>query len=404
MISYTQALSLVMGQSINLGEEFVPLPHLVGRICAEKITAPSSIQAFDNSAMDGFAVLANDLGAASPKSPRTLAITARIAAGPINTNLQLAPGQCMEIMTGAAIPKSCDAVVPIEHVSVQDGKVVFHEPTRREANIRRAGEDFKHGDLLLSLGDTIQPHHILVLASFGIEKIKVMRKIKIGCISTGNEVINDFSKELTYGEIYDSTGPYLHQALQQYGAEIRHYGGQPDNSASLKTVIEQMLADGCQIIVSTGGVSAGRYDFVRKTLEDMQAEVLFHKTAIRPGKPILFAKLGSGSLFFGLPGNPLSTVCGFYFFILPLLRSLNQQTQIAPQRCVTQNSFAKKNDFRWFLLGKVTTSEDGMLKVEIIPKQQSFMVSPLLQANAWIVLPEASDGVVNGDLIDVFWL
>ncbi|MBK7362536.1 MAG: molybdopterin molybdotransferase MoeA [Micavibrio sp.] len=312
MISYKEALAIINreGSERQLPGEWADIREISGRICAEDIVSPIANQQFDNSAMDGFAVRIKDFNVGTTM----LEVAGRIVAGELKEYKPLLPGQCYEIMTGAPLPLGCDAVVPVEKTERNQEKILFRAAPRKGDHIRRAGEDFASGDIVLEKGKALKPTHILTLATLGVGKVKVLKKPRVAFISTGQEVVDDLSSLLKPGQIYNSTGPYLQTALPTMGAEILPLGGIGDDHGLYKKKLREAIDQGSDIILSTGAVSAGSEDFVPVVMKDMGAEIFFHKVAIRPGKPILFARFpDQGPFFLDFPviQFPAQWACGF---------------------------------------------------------------------------------------------
>ncbi|MCE7887379.1 MAG: molybdopterin molybdenumtransferase MoeA [Alphaproteobacteria bacterium PRO2] len=398
MILYKEALEILrqQGSLKLLPDEWIDVRDIAGRINAEDIVSPIANQTFDNSAMDGFAVRTEDF-----KTEQE--VVERIVAGDVRGYKPLSPGQCYEIMTGAALPPGCDAVIPIEKAQIKNGKILFKEVPRQGDNIRRAGEDFAMCEKVLEKGMELNASHVLALATLGIGKVKVIRKPKISFISTGQEVVDDLGSPLKAGQIYNSTAPYLQSALQRMQAGASSLGNVGDDSKLFKKKLQEGLDSHTDIIISTGAVSAGSEDFVPAALKDMGAETFFHKVAIRPGKPILFAKFpGSGSFFFGLPGNPVSTAAGLRFFVDPLIRSMQGLSAEQPRYAVLQKPFKKNHNLKFFVRARISTTEKASLTAHIQEKQQSFMVKPFTDTNAWAVIEENDLSLEAGDLVKIY--
>jgi len=404
MISYDEAIGIVQEQAAKcrLAVEDIPLSGVSGRLCAEDIKAPSSNQPFDNSAMDGFALHAEDLEYAVNDNPVALEMAAHIAAGDGRAFGALARGQCYEIMTGAPLPPGCDAVVPVEKTSRDGARVIFRETVKKNENIRRAGEDFKVGDTVLDRGRVLDAGHILALATLGIGRARVFKRPSVALISTGREVVDDLSASLAPGQIYNSTKPYLEAALVEAGVELHSYGTVMDDPADFKKKIQCMIDNKIDIGVSTGAVSAGVHDFVPSVLKEMGAEILFHKVSIRPGKPLLFAQLPGGALFFGLPGNPVASAAGLRFFVQPALRAMHGLPPEEVQYAFLAEPYKKKHPLRHFARARVSFGKDFALHVNIPQRQQSFMVRQFTNSNAWAVIPEEAECLAVGEKIQVF--
>lgn len=404
MISYQDAVEKIYihGADYALATEEIAVTDIAGRICAETIHAHVPNPAFDNSAMDGYALRAVDLEPATVDHPVTLDIAGHIAAG--DTAMFDAPpaGSCYEIMTGAPLPAGCDRVVPVENTTRADGGgVMFHAPAGEKDNIRRMGEDYMSGDVVVGAGTVLQSAHILALATAGISRLHVKRRPALAVISTGREIVEAGSAPLEYGQIYNSTRPYLRSALTEMGADIRAQDMLPDDPVLFKKRLESLIEDGVDLCVSTGAVSAGMHDFVPSVLKDMGAEIVFHKVAIRPGKPIFFARLpNNGPFFIGLPGNPASSAAGLRFFIAPLLRAM-QGLKPEERRFGVLKSDYRKGDrpLCFFMRARIGYNAQGVCEIEIPQKQPSFMVGPFTKTDGWVAIPENTDQMEEGDLV-----
>lgn len=404
MISYNEALRIILqqGDEYNLGHERIEVSDIAGRIAAMDVRAAVDNQPFDNSAMDGFAVKVTALQGSSADHPVALAVEEHIAAGELKRFSAPADGKCHEIMTGAPVPPGCDAVVPVEKTTRdQAGRVLFHGVPAVGENIRYAGSDFKKGDLIVSNGDILSVGHILALATLGIGHVDVVRRARVGLISTGQEIIDSFETPLQYGQIYNSTKPYLKGVIKVAGMELVSCDSVQDDRDHLKKTLALMIDRGVDIILSTGAVSAGTHDFVPSVLEDMGAKIFFHKVAIRPGKPVLFAQFpGGGPFYCGLPGNPAASAAGMQFFVRPLVRAMQDLPAVAPLYAMMKGLYRKGDlPLRFFMQGWQSIDAQGQCLIEIPQKQQSFMVSPFAESNVWAVIPEDVSVLKDGDLV-----
>ncbi len=407
MISYDEAVEIIQAQGEKklLGSEVIALSEIPGRVCAEEIKSSLTVQPFDNSAMDGFALKAADIAAAGNDNAVELLAVGKIAAGDTPSTKMLSSGECVEIMTGAPVPGGADTVVPVENIERSAQGVVFKAAAKSGNNVRLAGEDFKPGMMVLEEGAVLAPHHVLVLATLGVDKVNVRARPKIGFIPTGKELVDDLKQDLQPGQIYNSNGPYLQAALSALGSEVHSYKTIADEEDLFAKVLDQAMDDGMDVVLTTGAVSAGAHDFVRGVLEGMGAEILFHKVKIRPGKPILFARLSNGTLFVGLPGNPSASVAGLRFFVCPLLRAMAGQPPEQPEKAMLLNDHAKKKeDFRFFLKAALTHSDKATKEARLLTGQQSFMVRSFLGANVWAVAPEGVTALKAGDFVDIYSL
>jgi molybdopterin molybdotransferase len=407
MISFQAATEIVLreGGKRLLGTEKVFLSAISGRICASAIQAPISNQPFDNSAMDGYALRSQDIADATNDNPVTLMMIGHLAAGGEPFVRPLTQGECYEIMTGAPVPSGCDTVVPVEKTLRQaEREIRFQASAVIGDNIRRAGADFMRGDKVLEKGVSLETHHILALATLGIGEVEVIRRPKAGLLSTGMEVVDDFKASLKRGQIYNSTKPYLEAAMKEMGMEVTLSESVQDDHRLFKECLLRMADQGCEILLSTGAVSAGVHDFVPQILKEMGAEIFFHGVAIRPGKPIIFARLPNGGpLFFGLPGNPVSTAVGLRFFVMPALRAMQGIQQEVPGCAVLSQLYeVKKPELCFFMRGVMHTSADGINQVTIPKHQQSFMVSPFVHTNVWVKWPKGLSVLNAGEVVEIY--
>lgn len=397
MLSYDEAIEIVRQTALSrpLAVEIVTLSEAPGRILATVLTAPMDNQPFDNSTMDGFAVRASDVTTA----PVTLEVIGQIAAGDAPTTKEPQAGQCYEIMTGAPIPKGCDAVIPVEETLRQKDKITVQSVVSAGRFIRRAGQDFKKGTIVLEAGTLLTSSHILPLATLGIADINVRSKARIAILSTGPELIDDLSHLLAPGKIYNASGLYLKAIFAAFGAEIVLAKTIPDDPEVFTEALNEASKNKADIVISTGAVSVGAHDFIHGALAAAGTEILFHQVKIRPGKPGLFAKLPEGGLFFGLPGNPVSSACGARFFVYPALRAMSGLAPEAPEKAVLTNDFKKPSaDFTFFLKSR---KESGG-RVGILPGQDSFMVSPFLHMDSWTVGKAGQDVLAAGEAVDTY--
>lgn len=400
MISYEEAKAFVLtaGQVRGCKSETLAMQNAVNRVCAEDIHAPMDIQPFDNSAMDGFAVRLADLG----ENGGALTCTGTIAAGDAVSVEPVQVGQCVEIMTGALLLLGADAVVPVELTEFQNGQVVFKARPKPGDNIRKAGEDFRKGAEVLKAGQMIHPQYIMPLAALGIDQIKVYKKPRAAFLATGSELVDDLSQNLRSGQIYNSNRPYGLVTLAAMGVECIDAPSMPDDPKRFERFLENLADKDVNIIISSGAVSAGKFDFVRKGLEQVGAEILFHKVNIKPGKPNLFARLPDGTLYFGLPGNPIATAAGLRFFVQPCLRAMMGMEEEKPVSAKAMTPFKKREGLRMFLKARAESGDDGLLTVNFLDGQESFKVSPFLSMNCWAVAPEGKEEIRVGDSVDVY--
>ncbi|MCM2279945.1 MAG: molybdopterin molybdotransferase MoeA [Oligoflexia bacterium] len=399
------------------GRERVALDAASGRVLAVGLACPENVPPFENSAMDGFAVRSFETREASPERPVRLRVLGTVSAGDPPVSGGRVPASAWEIMTGAAMPLSpgssdeprgepltYDAVIKVEETRREGTELLIERPVRAGENVRGRGEDFRSGDPLLSAGGRIGPYQVLALASLGISELEVVRRPRVAVFSTGRELASPSRLKLAPGMIRNSTGPYLQAALPLFGAEVDYRGVIADDPERFFVELQALLSgpDRPELVLTTGAVSMGVHDFVPAVLERLGARIHFHKVAIRPGKPLLFAELpGGGPLFFGVPGNPVSSAVGLRFFVVPALRALQGEAPEKPTLARLEASSRKPDGLRCFYKARLAEAE-GRLQVSALPGQASFKVSPLLRSNAWVVFEEPGAEVPGGSLVSVF--
>jgi molybdopterin molybdotransferase len=414
LIQYSEALSILRSSAKkrSLPVDTIPLLKSVDRIVHEPVQSPEEVPSFNNSAMDGFAVHADTLKDATHENPIRLKVAGTIMAGdppPEGQSAQLA----WEIMTGAPMPLGPqNSVIKIEEVEVlrdskgQAQEIILRRPVEFEENVRGRGEDFQIGQTVLAAGTRILPEHIMAMASLGISSVRVHARPRIAIISTGDELVDHETPRLRPGMIRNSTGPYLSAAAPFYGTEVRFYGKVGDSISAFLSVLEKARAENPDIIVTTGAVSMGKHDFIPDALRQIGADILYHKVAIRPGKPGLFAELPSlngktGPVFFGSPGNPISTAVALRFFIWPYLRELQGLPPETPSTATLSQPSSKPEGLRCFFKAHLEADEKGQ-RVIALKGQPSFMVSPLLAANSWVVFPEEGSSVAAHSRVEIY--
>ncbi len=321
MLSVAEALERVLAGVAVLGAESVPLGEALGRVLAEPVVAGREIPPWDNSSMDGYALRAADTETASPEHPVALAVVGEVAAGRVAAR-QIEPGQAYRILTGAPLPPGSDAVVPQEEVRRDGGHVSLWRAVHRGAYVRPRGEDIRSGDRILEAGSVLRPAALGVLAALGHGRANVYRRPTVAVLSTGDELVAP-ETPLGPGQIPDSNTYTLCGLAVEAGAVPLSLGIAPDRREELVERFRRGLE--ANVLVSSAGVSVGDRDFVREAVEALGACLDFWKVNMRPGKPLTFGRFGGRAgecLFFGLPGNPVSSMVTFELFVRPVLRRL----------------------------------------------------------------------------------
>lgn len=402
LISYQQALTALESIATPSASvhETVSLSDALHRRAFQTIKSPINVPGFDNAAMDGYAVMAQHVNEQlTHQALASLPVTGRIQAGDdhrVAVNSESA--EAWEIMTGAPVPKGFDAVVPFEATteSSKDEVAIDHQIVEGR-NIRLAGSDYSIGQTVIPSKTWIQAQHIMALATTGHQQVEVLKQMPVALFSTGNEISE--SDALGAGQIHNSNQPHLNAFLQQVGCDVVMQATCHDDEKAFKNLLSQAKKAGAQMIVSTGAVSMGRFDFIPKVLQSMGAKIHFHKAKVRPGKPILVAQLADGTVYFGLPGNPIAAASGARFFITPFLRKWQGLAKEQPILATNLSPIKKKVGFRMFTKARASLSESGQLQVEQLSGQGSFQTHSFAQANCWLVLDEDWERVDVGQAV-----
>jgi molybdopterin molybdotransferase len=394
VLVFEEALANVLRAVTPLTAVAVALGEAAGRVLAEDIAADLSLPPFDATAMDGWAVRAAEIG-------KTPALVARAgAAGAGRMPGPLPPGAAWKVMTGAPMPSGSDAVVPVEDaVEIDASTVRLDVAPHPGAHVRLSGEVFPKGALLLSAGRRLTPADLVLVAAAGRAALRVARPIRAAVLVTGDEIV---ATDATPGpaQIRNTNGPLLVSALRRAGAEVTDLGVGRDTQEGLVRTFRAALERGDDVLLTTGGVSAGDYDYVATALVATGASIRFHKVAIRPAKPILFATKGA-TLIFGLPGNPVSAAVGFDFFVRPALRAAAGIRPPLPPALPARLTAAVRNKGPRLAFHPASLSlRDGEEIVEPIDTKGSHDVLAHARANAFLELPPASS-FAEGDLVAV---
>lgn len=408
MIHYAQALQQVMAAALPLPSETVAIDAAVGRVLAGPVRSAQCLPPFDNAAMDGFALASRGRGFAVGHEFEVCSWRAAGDAADAG-GMHATFGRACEIMTGAMVPDGLDAVVPVEHVRIlhQDEqgrprRVRLLQAVRPGQHVRLRGQDVQHGQPVLETGHCIGINEYTLLHALGVAEVAVRVQPRVAVICTGKELVQDTTQPLGSGQIRDSNRPYLVGRLRAAGAEVVWQGTVGDDAAAFGDALAQARDAGAQVIVSTGAVSQGRYDFIPDALRALGASIGFHKVAIRPGKPVLFAHLADGAAYFGLPGNPLSAAAGQRFFVEPLLRRLLGMPAEQPLWLPLSTAYRKSAGARFHGCARVGCDAQGRLQVRLLPGQQSFRLMSLVAANAWAALPEDCIDADEGSAVMVY--
>jgi molybdopterin molybdotransferase len=378
------------------GSETLAVRSALGRVLAADVVSRIDVPSHTNSAMDGYALNGADLSAEGETRLEVIGTSAagRPFAGDVRT------GQCVRIMTGAPMPAGADTVVMQENVTREGDTAAVSAGQRAGQHVRQAGEDIAAGSVALSAGAHLMPAQIGILASVGIGEVSVRRRPRVAFFSTGDE-LRSVGEPLGEGQIYDSNRYTIFGMLTRLGMEVLDMGVVRDDRDAVKQAFAT-AATAADAIVTSGGVSVGDADYVTETLE-RTGTVGFWKVAMKPGRPLAFGRVGD-ALFFGLPGNPNSVMATFYQLVQPALQALAGLPDPASpltMPAVSASSLRKKPGRREFQRGVVSRADDGRLIVRKTGQQGSGVLSSMAAANCFIVLPEDSGPVSEGDEVTV---
>jgi len=385
-----QALSAML-QLTPLAEavELVALSDAAGRVLAEDIQSSCDVPPADNSSMDGYALRLADAGAPLP-------VSQRVAAGQAPS--LLTQGTCARIFTGAEIPPGADVVVMQEAVSFTAfDDLLVPEDLKPGENIRRAGQDICRGATILRAGMRLDYRHLGLLASVGIAELPVFRKVRVAILSTGDELVQP-GVALQPGQIYNSNRFLLQGFLESQGAEVVSFEQVGDTFAATLSALRR-AADQADLVLSTGGVSVGEEDHIKPAVEAL-GELAIWRLAMKPGKPVAFARLGQ-SVFIGLPGNPVSTFVGAQVFVKPVLARLAGEAERKPTWLTGLASFSAATKIRQEYLRVQAIWQDDQWQLSAYPNQNSGVLTSAIWANALAVLPPESK-VAPGDMVRFF--
>jgi len=404
MINYNQATAILNKAKIIISDEIINTTDSLNRVSALNIKSQSNHPADNNAAFDGFAVRSKDTKNFSQK----FRIIGSIAAGNKPFKKKIKKFDAVEIMTGGIIPQGFDTIIPIEQIVFLPNKknpqyILVNKKIKQNEHVRFLGSDYKKNDLIIKKGTIINSTHILALKTLGISKIKVKRKPNILFFSTGNEISN--KDNIPNWQVRNSNSHYIKSLENNFLFNFINGNILKDDHEHLfKKQIKKMLNSKIDMIITSGAVSAGKFDFVPSVINSFKLSNYFKGVAIRPGKPVLFAKIqGKQKVIFGLPGNPISSAACFRFFVHPFLMNSLGASPEKPIKAILKNSFQKKKDFTRFIKSKITTTQNGKLELEVLQGQESFRIRSFVNSNIWAVFPSGKSTFKKGDLVDCFY-
>ncbi len=397
MITVEQALETILGHIRVLGTERLDILRARGRVLAEDIVSGLDVPPLDNSAMDGYAVRHADVSTASADTPALLKITGDLPAG-YTSEVLLQPGQTLRIMTGAPLPPGADTVIMQENTRSDGTTVSILQSEKRGANVRSAGEDIKKGALLFQTGALVRPAHIGIMASIKRAMVSVYQRPRVAILSTGDELV-DIDEELGAGKIVTSNSYSLASLVEDAGGTAIMLGIARDTKEALRSrMLEGLHAD---IIISSGGVSVGDYDFVKDVLQELGLDMKFWKVLMRPGQPLAFGVIG-GKPAFGLPGNPVSAMVSFEQFVRPAMRKMSGHARLfRPVIEAIAREDIKGREGRKFFIRCRLVQKDGLWHATTTGEQGSGILMSMAAASGLMVIPADRSGVSAGDRVKV---
>lgn len=402
MLSVEEALEKVLSMFHPLEPEEVDLLDSLGRVLAEDVFADMDIPPLDNSAMDGYAVRAEDTKGASPQNPRPLRIIHEVPAGSISEKT-IEPGGAIRIMTGAPIPPGADAVIRFEDTRREGDLVYVMKEVKPGADIRRAGEDVKKGELKLRRGLVIRPAEVGMLAALGKKRVKVIRRPRVAILATGDELV----------DLDETPGPGKIRNTNTYSnaAQVVKYGGIPiilgiarDQREELAAKLREGIEKDADLILTSGGVSVGDFDLVKEVLA-LEGEITFWQVRMKPGKPIAFGILGGKVPLLGLPGNPVSAMVSFELFARPAILKMQGKTCLEKPtiEAILLDEIINKDDRRHFV--RVTVEKRGNeWYARLTGEQGSGILTSMLKANGLAIIPEEWKKAEAGSRVKVMML
>jgi len=408
MISYEQSKKILKKAKIKIKDESVISVNSLNRVTSSNVYSKINYPTSDNAAFDGFAVNSSDTKKISKKLPKEFKIIGSIAAGSKPFKKKIKKFDAVEIMTGGVLPKGFDTIIPIEQIIFYPNKtkknsILISKKISKNNHVRFKGSDYKKNELVIKKSTIIHPNHILALKTLGIKNIKVKKKINILFFSTGNEISNKDS--ISDWQVRNSNAYYIRSLNNNFLFNFKDGGILRDTHEKVfKDKIKKMLSSNTDIIITSGAVSAGKFDFVPSVIKTFKLSNYFKSVAIRPGKPVLFAKIeGKQKIIFGLPGNPMSSAACFRFFVYPYISNILKINVEKPIKAILKNNFIKKKEFTRFAKSKLNITNNGKIEVEILKGQESFRIKSFIKSNIWTLLPAGKSKFQKGEIVDCFF-
>ena len=408
MISYEQSKKILKKAKIKVKDESVISINSLNRVTSSNVYSGINYPADDNAAFDGFAINSNDTKKINKKFPKEFKIIGSIAAGAKPFKRSIKKFNTVEIMTGGILPKGFDTIIPIEQIKFYPSKIKrnsikIDKKISKYNHVRFKGSDYKKNELVIKKSTIIHPNHILALKTLGIKNIKVKKKLNILFFSTGNEISN--KDIISDWQVRNSNAYYIRSLNDNFLFNFKDGGILRDaHEKVFEDKIKKMITSNTDIIITSGAVSAGKFDFVPSVIKTFKLSNYFKSVAIRPGKPVLFAKIkGKQKIIFGLPGNPMSSAACFRFFVYPYISNILGLNSEKPIKAILKRDFVKKKNFTRFAKSKLNTTNNGKIEVEVLKGQESFRIKSFLKSNIWALLPAGKSKFKKGEIVDCFF-
>jgi molybdopterin molybdotransferase len=405
MISYQYSKRILKKATIKIKDEDIKSTNSLNRVVSKNVYSGINYPSGDNAAFDGYAINSNDTKNIKKNSPKKFKIIGLIAAGNKPFKKKIKKYDTVEIMTGGIIPKGFDTIIPIEKIIFYQNKknILIDGKITKYNHVRFAGSDFKKKEIVVKKNTVIQPNHILAFKTLGIKNITVKKKINILFFSTGNEISNN--DNIPSWKVRNSNSHYIKNLNENFLFNFKDGGILKDNQENIfKSKISKMLNSRIDIIITSGAVSAGKFDFIPDIVKKFKLSSYFKSVAIRPGKPVLFARIkNKQKVIFGLPGNPMSSAACFRFFVYPYITNVMGISEEKPISAILKNDFIKKKNFTRFAKSKLNTTKNGKIEVEILKGQESFRIKSFVKSNIWALLPAGKSKFKKGQIVDCFF-
>jgi len=396
-VSVEEALEIVLRSVNPLSFENIPLMRAFNRILYEDVVSDRMMPPVADSAMDGYAIIADDTRGASLNRPVKLHVVGEIRAGSSSTGHQVSKGTAIRIMTGAPIPQGADSVVRFEDTEEESGYIKLFCETEKYENYREAGEHIREGEHILSKGKRLNSADVGILASLHRNTVKVYKRPTVSVISTGDELA-DTGEEIQIHQIRNSNAYTICSEVTKYGGHARYLGIAKDSLGEMRKIFANALKS--DVIISTGGVSAGKYDLVKEVYSDLNIEIHFDRVNIKPGRPCVFGTKGD-KMVFGLPGNPVPALTSFIQFVRPALLRLMGATKIRkPIVNASLEQDITSGKIHHLVRGRYTIKNNEFY-VSKTSHQKPSMLRSMSDANCLIIIPETVTKVMAGDRVAI---